>query len=56
MDGFLGEELADAAAPEHGLGDQRRLRPVVAARDEIFESIRLHVSHIDAAERFMSSG
>jgi hypothetical protein len=40
--GIVTQQLAHAAAPEHGLRDQRRLGPVVAGCDEILEALCLH--------------
>jgi hypothetical protein len=39
---LVGEQLADAATPEHRLGDQRRLGPVPACFDQRFELRLLH--------------
>jgi hypothetical protein len=38
----VGQQLADAAAAQHRLGDQRRLGAVVTGFEEAFEALGLH--------------
>jgi hypothetical protein len=52
---LVAEQLAHAAAPQHRLRDQRRLRAVVAGLDEALESLRLHGISIDRGTTIMSS-
>jgi hypothetical protein len=52
----VAEQLADAAPPQHRLGDQRGLGPVVARLDQALEAIGLHDFHIGQKNRIMSSG